>query len=224
MPFNTFEDSITAAFVGEENVQIVFTERTDRDYVRDAVEQVEGILESEGWDKKPAYCALASYEGGYTVQTIALPDFLYADMSSGLRPFLDIMNEGSVYSEMGKSRIGPQLPENFFGLVVFNEAYMIEMRDDLTLDKKAEYDRVANERRISEHPDRVEIRFGYCLTLDGRLCGITRRRGGEPEWQDFPAIDWSAPNLDGKLPSQLVRLLLLFKDWAPSYIQERLSK
>lgn len=225
-PYRSMDDALVAAFQGDDKVDIRVGGCAHEDNVRMIVHTLEQEAENGGWDRPASVWALASYEGGFTVQTLKLPEQVFDDMGNFLPLFNEAMSlTGSYHPEVtafGRKLLASELPENFFGIVLVDEAWSVSQKvEENERSDIHTWGREGLQVRPSEHPERIEIRFAFCYTLDGRMCHVFRQRGGEPEFVDHPTIDGEAATVGGRLAKAHVDFVQLCKELAPSFTETK---
>lgn len=205
------DDAIVAAFTGDPSINIkMTTAHPEQDHVALVLVTLEAELDQEGWDLPPSLWAIASYESGLTMQTMGMPSAFYQNPPAVLKQLVTVAE----FDGRFKERLGAEVSNNFFGLVFFSEGWGVKdlPDEDFLRDWKG---------RLDEHPDRVEQRMGYALTLDGRIVSIHRDRGEEPCLHEVLNIDGEPVAEKGSLVPTLVRLLKICKDAAPSFVETK---
>lgn len=159
------------------------------DLLEQALRMVEAEIEEAGWDQRPTFFVVnRDDEGGIGVQEILwLPPFVYDDPGPGLLHIAQALAAASAADNPISDflrKTGPRLVggEMFYGIVAMTEAWMVEHsgpRPEIGPDY--EWSGVMP----SQHPDRVEVRNGTAVTVDGRVLMIFRKRGGTPEFSEL---------------------------------------
>lgn len=154
-----------------------------------------------GWDARPMFLVIAGDPlQALVVASVELPTFVYMNPGEGLPIFVEILTNKDL-GAVGDSLRGhlkellPPLP--LLGAVLIHEAWKVHA------DSKEELD--AMMVPPSRHPDRVEIRGGIMVTVDGRMLVIERERGKNPQ---FTEADMSIGlEMGGRIPDAMRRLL-----------------
>jgi hypothetical protein len=149
------------------------------------LKNLERRAEREGWDKPPKLFALTSRR----VVDLAVPNPLW---DAPPRP-PDLLEVMAAAAEKGV-RI-PGLPPKPIGFAFMFEGWMVKseqkQKQKLTM-------ALAEEHRLHEHRDKVEIRMIHVVSHEGSYA-IVRERGGEP--------DVEINNMSGAITDALRRML-----------------
>lgn len=177
-----------------------------------ALKAIESHLNQEGWDQPPQFFALGRNDAGLAASTLILPESIYHNTAAGLPAFVTWMlngapADGGSTKEERYATLRQHLPENFYGVLLFDEGWGLNVGPDTPEDKREDYRRTAETHTIQDHPDRAEERFGIAATVDGRIVSVRRTRGQEPpEIFDSLDVDPVTDYAMGAIPDSL-RLL-----------------
>lgn len=167
-----------------------------------ALRTIEAHCEDKlGWDAKPIFLCLAGDPLlAVVMASVELPEFVYMNPGDGLPLFVEILTNkdlgpmGDVLRDHLKTSL-PPLP--LLGIVLVNEAWAVHAST------KEEFDEI----RVSpsQHPDRIEIRQGIMVTVDGRVLTIERQRGKDPHLEEVdPTV---GRTVWGRVPDAMRRLI-----------------
>jgi hypothetical protein len=93
-------------------------------------------------------------------------------------------------------------PELLYGVAFVTEAWMIRSEKDEGITEEEK--QLLQERRLYQHPDRIEIRFIYCASADGATLTLCHERDGIAEAQTDPErMSGNIPDLLGALIKEL---------------------
>jgi hypothetical protein len=181
-----------------------------------ALKAIEAHINETGWDQPPQYFALGRNDGGLGASTLVLPDNLYENTAAMLQPFVSWLDKGALGGVSTREErfhhLRGCLPENFYGLILFDEGWVLHTGPDTPANKREEYERASREHTIADHPDCVEGRYGIAVTVDGRVVTISRDRGHEPQITDSLGPDFSINSTRGTIPDALRLLCNLCQD------------
>jgi hypothetical protein len=181
-----------------------------------SVKAIESHVNEAGWDQPPQYFALGRNEGVLGASTLVLPDNVYENTAIMLPVFVSWLNKGVPGGRSSRDErlesLRRRLPENFYGVLLFDEGWVLHTGPDTPTDKREEYERAGREHTIADHPDCVEGRFGIAITVDGRVVTISRDRGYEPEVADSLDPDSSIDSTRGTIPDSLRMLCDICQD------------
>lgn len=157
------------------------------------------------WDEEPALYFLYADGSGARLSQAAVP---YGSWSRGRPP--QVLEEISyILQEAAAEDVATLVslrPESLYGMAFRSEAYYATAneRTDPGSGERLEADALA--RRISERPDRVEIRFIQAVGQDGTFYYVQQRRdNGEVTSEVFPD-GGDGPQVGGTVPEALMRI------------------
>jgi hypothetical protein len=206
-------EEINEAIPGLTSVQML---GTGDDPLLFVLKAIESHLNEQGWDQRPQFFALGRNEVGLGASTMVLPESIYYNTAQGLPAFVNWMVNGAPQGVSTKEERYTTLrgcvPENFYGIILFDEGWGLHVDPNTPPDKREEYRLMSEGHRIQEHPDRIEERFGVAVTVDGRLASIRRSRGHEPEFFDSLAGDPTVEYVGGLIPDSLRMLCDICQD------------
>lgn len=178
--------------------------------------RIEAVVNENGWDQKPRFYVLSMFSdtSGFNqeklremtvgegeqiaalgLHEIPMPDFCYEEPAMGLTVLLkglaEMEDAGGEQKRDLVRLMNKMVPSNFFGFGVICEAWALPK--NVVSEEEAE--RVARERTIDEHPDRVELRDLTFMTIEGRMGHIMRERGGFPEYEELDQPDVSGARI-----------------------------
>lgn len=163
------------------------------------------VTERTEWDEEPALYFLYADASGARLSQACVPRGAW---SRGRPP--EVLEEMSyVLQEAAADEagvLGSLRWESLYGVAFRCEAYfaIANERTDPGSGGRLEADAAA--RRISERPDRVEIRFIQAVDRDGTFYFVQQRRdNGEVTSDVFPA-DGDGPQVSGTVPEALNRM------------------
>lgn len=149
--------------------------------LRDAMWHMDAQLECQGWDQ-PAQLWLVVRQDGTNqsvVGMVPMPGWQFAlDNTDNLQAALMVMR---MTLDSAPADLLASLPlRHLYGVGLSTEAWMLRSKDNNTA-LSAEHRRVANERRIHKHKDRVEIRLLHVAPVMGEPMSLVHERGGVAE-------------------------------------------
>jgi len=205
-----YSDKFLSAIQGAmpENTTVMAGVGEDADAVLMAMQDMEAAAEVAGWDQPPEIMTVFSFPEALGMRTFPVPEMVLDNMGEYFPTLVEIL-EGR--DPAGMELLRSVLPENFFGLVLMNEGWSIPLT---TPDARE----TALARQIHVHPERVEMRFVICYTLDGRMRAVVRNRGELPQNYEMTEEMIAA----ARIPDLIRRLALLCQEIAPSHVTERL--
>jgi len=185
--------------------------------VMEPVEQIMRMFDAHfedevGWDAEPMYFYLFTSDadpGGFGAASLPVPPELYEDPSRRLPVLAAVLHMDNEVGQLARRAYQQQLEHvTFYGVGLLVEGWSTPR----TLSAE---DVAAIEHGVaalpSQRPDRIEVRMVHVATVDGRIAGLTRERGGVPEFVEFgPGIDEDGKDAGtvavGRIPEAL-RLL-----------------
>jgi hypothetical protein len=202
----------------------VHVQLRDMEMCEQILRQIEAELEEKGWDEPPTYLLL-NRRGEGDAQMVAvkeitwLPPMVYHDPGPGLLRLAQTFMLDDPIANFLRDAI-PRLVggETFYGLVAFTEAWMISQpRDpgDPAPTLGPNYELPGDMVPPREHPDRIEIRSGVMVTVDGRVLMLVRKRGEFPEFYELNEGDGPIET-GGRVVDALRMLCTTFHDAAKS--------
>jgi hypothetical protein len=197
----------TIAGAMPENTSVISGIGTEEDAIMLALQAAEADAEAVGWDQPAEVMSIFSFPEAFGMRTFPVPDQVLEDMSTVLPIMVGMLEERD---PTGVRLLRRVLPENFFGIMVINEGWSVKHTAPDAYE-------AAFTRQLQYHPERVEVRFVICYTLDGCMRAVTRHRGELPESYEMKEQMMGL----SKIPDLVRRLALLCKEAAPSYVTER---
>jgi hypothetical protein len=163
------------------------------DPVEQLMRQVEAQIEENGWDQPPTFLLVSRSveEDWLGVKAISwLPDFVYENPGAGLLHLARSLNRTDHPVSAVIRAATPRLVggKAFYGLCSFTEAWMIHTAIDPELPRPTlgpDYEWPGPGPMPRDHPDRIEIRGGVMVTVDGRVLMVQRERGKFPEFWEL---------------------------------------
>lgn len=113
---------------------------------------------------------------------------------------------------------GIKTPADLVAVVLANEAWSLHHTLPLSPEKAQEYREAADERRIHEHPDRVELRNFIAVDRDGVRYGVMQERDGIVDHlvgTDRPNAAGDRHGLTGDVPNSLHYLMEIIQGLDP---------
>lgn len=157
------------------------------------------------WDEEPALYFLYADAFGARLSQAAVP---YGAWSRGRPP--EVLEEMSYVLQAGAAEDGSTLailrPESLYGMAFRSEAYfaVANERTDPGSGERLVAD--ARARRISQRPDRVEIRFIQAVDRDGTFYYVHQRRDSGEIASDVSPGGGDGPQVGGTVPEALMRM------------------
>jgi hypothetical protein len=74
----------------------------------------------------------------------------------------------------------PELGTEVYGWGLLSESWMVDSRGGWTPEQRAAFEEAQAQRRLHEHPDRIEIRMIHLVCRDGNFWTVMRERGSQP--------------------------------------------
>jgi hypothetical protein len=206
---NVHSDKFLKTIAGAmpENTTVMSGVGEDADAVLMAMQGMEAAAEVAGWDQRAEIMTVFSFPEALGLRTFPVPEIVLDDMSRHLPYLVELLKERD---QAGTELFRNVLPESFFGILIMNEGWLIPATAENALEASLT-------KQVHVHPERVEIRFVICYTLDGRMLTVVRRRGELPENYEMTEDMIVA----ARIPDLLRRLALLCQEIAPSYVTER---
>lgn len=184
--------------------------------VMEPMEQALRVIEAHaedklGWDARPMFLVLAGDPlTGVGMVSVELPEFVYINPGDGLPLFLEILTNRDLgpVGDLMRAHLKAELPPApLLGIVLINEAWSVRAnsREEMETIKVSP----------SRHPDRVEIRMGTLVTVDGRVLVIERERGGPVRFHEVDVTN--GYELRGRVPDSLRRLIGILETLASEH-------
>lgn len=191
-------------------------ERAD-EIIAEALWHIDAEADLHGWDQDAALYAVMIHPFKDPVQIEEMGDKVAAGLIE-LMPmpawemvFENAPNTRSALKMMAHmlSMAPPELkeltfPSDFYGLAFVTEAYVLKAprledgEPDPEIVARIEAEMQAGS--IAEHPDRIEIRFIYCVSKDGTAAALSHERDGIAE-----AL--TDGNMIGAIPDRLAEII-----------------
>lgn len=192
------------------------------DALKTMLASTEEYLDAFGWDQPgQVFTIHVIPEVGLDVRTApALSNTIGTDVHSFLPLIIrELNNPDSPYREEGRHALSHELMENFYGLMLFVEAWCVtEPRPGAGLEEWESVEEARKSRTLHLHPDRKELRMGIFVSVDGRLVHVQRFRGEEP-WEpkeESGVLGGTSAEYHGEVPKNLYQFVQICAEVAPS--------
>ena len=171
-----------------------------------AIRQIDEESEKEGWDQPSLLLIVMAHPMDTSVavmevatcpgwnQAMAVTD----TVQHTLRVMKDVMAGVPLASKRGVF-----IPDVFYGLILRTETWSLYLdpeKDSPAAMKEAR--KASEERTIDKHPDKVESRFIYMITVDDEAIALSHDRGGE-----ITIYDSGDGYLTGNIPALMGTLI-----------------
>ena len=154
------------------------------------------------WDEEPALYFLYMDGLGARLSQAAVPYGAWR----GRPP--EALEEMSYALQNGAGELRPAAPKSLYGMAFRCEAYYAVANERTNPGSGRRLEEDARARRISQRPDRVEIRFIQAVDRDGTVYYVSQRRDtGEVSSDVIPADDAEGAQVGGTVPEALDRMV-----------------
>lgn len=102
-------------------------------------------------------------------------------------------------------------PETFHGLMLRTETWVLHVDNNTsTPGQLAAAQKASMDHTIDQHPDRIESRFIFMVTVNGDIAALSHKRNGEvevfePEGENVVSLSGEVPRLLQQLVKEIVR-------------------
>jgi hypothetical protein len=174
---------------------------TNRDkLMAEALWHIDAECETHGWDQNAGLFAVLIHRFGDEGGAIQLAPMIGWDVCLQLAPGPREALAGMVHMlraapvELKRSTYPREV---LYGVAIVTEAWMLR-GDAITPETRL----AVGERRLHELPDRVEIRFTYCVSTQGEVSALAHERDGIAE-----SLGDGEAKLDGAIPDLLTQIV-----------------
>lgn len=183
--------------------------------IQEMLWHIDAACEKEGWDQDAQLYAVMLQ----SAEDIPLPEDTIAAGIVELRPVpgWDLCLEQTqhpkpalaalafVMAKAPQELIHSTFPlDKLYGFFLITEAWMLRAKRNPTLDEELEH--LSAMGHVSEHPNRIEVRFIYCVSMDGTVSALSHERDGIAE-----ELGEATTTLDGDIPDLLNKVLKVVK-------------
>ena len=162
---------------------------------------IDAEVEKGGWDQNALLFAVIVGELGEGVGVIELAP------APGWNVVLDITEDPkdalralSLMTQVAPRALIEQAypPDQFYGLAFVTEAWMLRPALGESLPPTVSF-----AGKVKDHPDRIETRIIFCVSVDGKVAALSHERDGIPE----AYTEESGESLSGAIPDLLNEII-----------------